>query len=459
MSNFVILGAGFIVLAAASALHPIRGWAKDLLSQRYLLLFIVPVFVLLGWPIDNLEAYRGGSELGWQRAVRIALFTGVSGLLMVSTMCQRPFRIPRSGVFALFALYTLLAAFSSSYSAEPLQTGWKVFELFVVLFFALVLYARQESRPEKVISLTNGLLYLAFALCLMSVIGGAISPERAWTGFGLAGLGTRSMAGVVPAINANMLGQLGGIVALVGISRLLTTTMPVRLGDWLVPLVGVVTLVLAYSRTSLITFALFFVVLIILLRRVTLMLFMVPALFISIAIFPGIIMEYLARGQDAQQFASMSGRIYMWEAALEAWRQSPLLGHGFFVGHKHVELDNGRFLATVDSTYLETLVNLGIVGFLLILAFGIGTFRLAWRVLAQCRKVSLDMVPTVSTLFIFVAFIVVRSFTASSFQVLHYNLLFLMVALVGLHIVERHAFMNDMDQMRPWARTSIIPVR
>lgn len=172
-------------------------------------------------------------------------------------------------------------------------------------------------------------------------------------------------------------------------------------------------------------------------RRHDLLLLAVPAVLLVWTLFLDDILEYMARGQDEEQFASMSGRTHMWEAALDAWQQSPLLGHGYFVGHKNVQISNGKFLETVDSTYIETLVNLGIVGFSLIAAFAIGTLHLAWKVFKKSRHGRRNMLPTTIVLFIFVGFIVARSFTASSFQVLHYNLIFLMVAIVSLQIVER----------------------
>jgi len=440
MSNLIIFASGLALLAFVSVFQPLREWLSDLLSQRYMLLCILPIFVLFGWPIDDLESYRVGNDLGWQRVARIILFTSFFGLTAISILYRRSFIFPRSRVFAIFALYILFAAASAIYSPEPLQSLWKAFELLVLLMFASSLYARHISNPENnVVEVTNALLYLVFSLCLMSLAGGFLAPEIAWRDFESAGFGVRSMSGVVPMINPNTLGQLGGIVALVGMFRLLISagTRIGKAGDWFVLFVGFLTLLLAYSRTSLVAFILLFVLLLFLLRRYDLLLLAVPAVLLVWALFLNDILEYMARGQDAEQFASMSGRTHMWEAALDAWYQSPLLGHGFYVGHKDVQISNGKFLETVDSTYVETLVNLGAVGFALIAAFTFGVLHLAWQVFKKIRNKRRDMLPTAIVLFIFVGFIVVRSFTASSFQVLHYNLIFLMVAIVALYILKR----------------------
>lgn len=255
MSNLIIFVSGLALLASVSVFQPMRGWLSDLLSQRYMLLCILPIFVLFGWPIDDLESFRTGNDLGWQRVARIILFTGFFGLTAISILYRRSFIFPRSRVFVIFALYVLLATASTLYSPEPLQSLWKAFELLVLLMFAAGLYARHIYKPENnVVEVTNALLYLVFSLCLMSLAGGFLAPEIAWRDFGLAGLGVRSMSGVVPMINPNTLGQLGGIVALVGMFRLLISagTRIGKAGDWFVLFVGLLTLLLAYSRTSLV---------------------------------------------------------------------------------------------------------------------------------------------------------------------------------------------------------------
>lgn len=434
MNSLTIFAFGALALATASALQPIRGWLKDLLSQRYLMIFIVPIMILFGWPRDNMEAFRDGDDLGILRVVRMVLFLGFFVLTLIAILPKQRLSVPRSGVLALFALYTLLAALSALYSMEPLQSLWKAFELIVIVMFAAVLYAQHKFRPWLVVGLTNALLYLAFSLCLMSLVGAVLAPELAWRDFGLTGLGVRSMSGVVPMLNPNMLGQLGGIVGLVGILRLLTPGSRM-MGDWLISAVGVLILFLAYSRTSLIAFAFLLFLLLILLRRQNILLLVLPIMFFLAPVFYDFIFDYFARGQNVEQLASFTGRTLMWEAALEAWWESPWLGHGFFVGHKYVEYGKG-FLATTDNTYVETLVNLGVAGLVLIVAFAMGVLRLALRVLKASRDRKSEMLPTAITLFIFVTFILMRSLTASSFQVLHHNLLFFTVAISALLIMD-----------------------
>lgn len=440
MNNFVIFSAGLATLGVISMFQPIRGWMTDLLSQRFMMIFVLPISILLGWPIDNLEAFRLGGELGWQRVARIVLFVALFLLTIVVVIARRRVVIPRSGVFAAFALYVALAAASSLYSREPLQSLWKAFELVVALLFAIEIFARHAHRPDRIASLANGLLYFAFALCVMSIVGGIMAPDLAWQDFGYAGLGSRSMNGVVPSVNANTLGQLGGIVALVGIFRLLASRESRSFGDWLPPVIGTTAMVLAYSRTSMVAFGLYLVFLIVALRRGRILFLVASVLLLASTSFQDFFLAYFARGQSTEQLTGLTGRTYYWMLAIDMWRRSPWFGHGFFVGHKYVDVGDDRVMATVDSTYVETLVNLGIVGFVSISVFAIAVSWKSWQVLIKCRATQRrDLLPTATVLFIFVGFIVIRSLTASSFQVLHYNLLFVMVAMGALHALDRIA--------------------
>ena len=163
MNNIVVAAAGLTVLGIASCLQPMRGWLRDLMADRYLLTFILPLFVLFGWPA-NKEVFRGGQELGWLRMARIVLFTGFM-VLLTARMFQQRSRLASSRPAALvvFSIYTLVAACSSVYSAVPLQTGWKAFELFVVYMFALQLCSRRTDAIRHANRLANALLYFTFA--------------------------------------------------------------------------------------------------------------------------------------------------------------------------------------------------------------------------------------------------------------------------------------------------------
>lgn len=429
-----------LVLTVLSRMQPIRGWLRDLLAERYLLAFVIPLFTLFGWPIENLEAFREGEELGWQRIARIALFGVFVVAFVWRTVRLGHFVVPRALTLRIFAVYAVVCGLSALYSPEPLQTLWKAIELIVLLMFALRLYDSSDDPMQRAARLANSLMYIAFSLCVFSLVGGALAPDVAWRDYGLGGIASRSMSGVAPVVNANMLGQLGGIVTVVALFEAMSAPKRLQRGYLIALAIGLLTLILAYARTSLIASALIAFALMIRFKRLGLLSVAILVAATLAAIFPDAIWRYLSRGQEADHFYSMSGRTNMWEFALKAFEARPLLGHGFFVGHKYVELGtSGRFLATADSTYVETLVNLGVVGFVLVVAFALSAGLQAMRVLRLSSASTRPKEPATVILFAFCAFILVRSLTASSFQVLHYNLVFLLVAIVALLLLERGA--------------------
>jgi len=432
LSKLYVFLIGLAVLVLASRIQPVKGWMRDFFSQKKSLAFMLPMLVLFGWPIDNIESFRTGADLGWQRVARIIIFIGFFCFYVYEISRKPGYKVPLSAPVILFFLYSLYAGISTLYSPEPMQTAWKSFELLVVLMFGLSLYQGCRNNPMNAVSLVNGLVYIAFALCLMSIVGGIVAPEHAWRDWGLLGLGERSMAGVAPSVNPNMLGQLGAMVILVGISGFLRITKEYRIGSAFVIAVGLASLLLAYSRTSIISTIIFSAFILFLLRKTSILVLLIPLGAIIGVLMAEPFMTYLARGQSAEQFASMSGRTYMWDAALNAWELSPWFGHGYYVGHKYVVLGGGRFLETADNTYVETLVNLGVMGFGLVTAFAFAYLKLivSHRSFMRCRSIEVQGLFVFSSIIFFV--ILVRSITASSFQVLHYNLLFLVVVLFAL---------------------------
>ncbi|MEF8761573.1 MAG: O-antigen ligase family protein [Candidatus Accumulibacter sp. UW25] len=438
MKDLAILFAGIAVVGMFTRIEPISGWWRALRNEHYLMAFVVPLLVLFGWPLEGVSAFRDGDQLGWQRVARMVFFGLIATHFVLKDLARQRTAVPPYSFFSVFGAYTLLCALSAFWSRESLQSLWKAIELVVVLMVTIELYQSRKNPVDRAASIAGSLMFLTFALCLMSIIGAVLAPERAWRDWGLEGLGVRSMGGAIPMINPNMLGQLGGMVAMVGILRFLLRPRRPTLGDLIVPAVGVVTLFLAYSRTSLIACLIIFVLTAVSMRRSSWLVVLAVFGVIIGTFFLEELIVYLVRGQTAEQFATLTGRLVMWDAALSAFWERPLFGHGFFVGHKYVEVaSTGKLLATADSTYVETLVNLGFAGLTLISLFAIMTSLQAWRSLSHSRYSPVHLQEIAMVFFVVIAFTMIRSVTASSFQVLHYNLVFLLIALIGLAFLDR----------------------
>lgn len=76
------------------------------------------------------------------------------------------------------------------------------------------------------------------------------------------------------------------------------------------------------------------------------------------------ITQFLARGESATQLFTLTGRTISWSAALELWQQRPLTGYGYYAGHRFgIDLGpGGPDLSTVDNTWIEALLDVGVIG-------------------------------------------------------------------------------------------------
>jgi O-antigen ligase len=429
--DLVILAAGLLAILLLSRVEPVRGWALGLLRQRRLLAFLLPLVILFGWPSGPGEAFREGVDLGGLRLARIALFL-VFGAHLALVVAVRG-RIPRLAALWSYALYVLWCGVSALWSPEPFQTLWKTGELAVLVLLAVALTGEKGDPVARARDLAGAIAFLAFALCVTALAGGLVAPDRAWPA---EGLGMWSMRGVVPQINANMLGQLGGMVAVIAAARLMIGIGRGRAGEWIVLSIGLAALLLAYSRTALITAPLVLVLTALAFRRWTALLLMAASPGGIALVLADPLRTYLARGQSPDLFATLSGRTLMWEEGLAAASRSPIIGHGFFVGHKYVERRGGIGFATMDNTHVETLINLGAIGLVLVLAIAVFALGHSWRLARESRR-SAAAIEIALVLFVTVHFVVLRSLAASSFQILHYNAIMLAVALPALWLMRR----------------------
>lgn len=90
--------------------------------------------------------------------------------------------------------------------------------------------------------------------------------------------------------------------------------------------------------------------------------------------------EVAAMGRDMEQAdpAKLTGRVTIWAQALEEFTEQPVLGHGygaFWTPRRLEEFErrNGWALAHSHSGYIESLINLGIVGLIMVLTIALTT--------------------------------------------------------------------------------------
>jgi O-antigen ligase len=79
---------------------------------------------------------------------------------------------------------------------------------------------------------------------------------------------------------------------------------------------------------------------------------------------------YVLRGESKQLIKSATGRQELWQVLWKSWQQSPWIGYGYFVGTRDgiVDVWNAAVNRPAHNVWLQSLVSMGVVGFLIFLA-------------------------------------------------------------------------------------------
>ncbi len=312
------------------------------------------------------------------------------------------------GLVGALALYALICGLSTIWSVYPALTAYKSLEYLTdVALLAAVLTEVHSAAEYKALFDWTWVLY---GLLLSSVwIGLALVPHLAWAqGFYTGALGHR-LVGVFPEQDYNRVGDLGAILGLVALVRLLGRGKHAVHRWWYVGLFlfSAAALVLSQTRSAMGGFIFGCLLLIVLSRRIRWAYgVLVTATLITLGGAGGAIWSFLARGQQEHQIASLSGRVQWWSAAWHVFLQHPFTGLGAYAGGRFAVLaamGNG-FTSTLHSDYLETLVGNGLFGPLPVIVALAGT----WWVLLRCvrslaplslqRQLALEAVAVLSVL-------------------------------------------------------------
>jgi O-antigen ligase len=96
---------------------------------------------------------------------------------------------------------------------------------------------------------------------------------------------------------------------------------------------------------------------------------------------------FFERGQTAQGIDTLSGRTVIWEAAHQTWLQHQWFGLGYYSGHRLGIPGLQETQSNIDNTWLETLVDVGILGMVPLALFVLCGF---WR-LIRSRELQGDV--------------------------------------------------------------------
>lgn len=333
------------------------------------------------------------------------------------------------GLLGRLLVFALLCVLSTTWSAYRAWTLYKSIEylVVVVLLAAIVAACGSLGRYKQLIDFTwtiDGLLLLSIWL------GAVVWPSVAFQPAG--GVIGVQLQGVLPIIADNGVGHVSAILAVVALSRFLR--IPHRRSSRVFYLtifgIALITMALAQTRSAILGFFVGTLLLLYFSKRIgalTCVLLAVVLLFLATSA-GSFFEEYMRRGQDADEVASLSGRTDWWEFGWTEFQKRPWTGMGAFTARFTVLAKFGdQEVSTVHNTYLEAALGVGIIGLIALLATFLGVWRSLIRELRRPpfdsarHQLALEVIGVLGV-------ITVRSFFSVGL-VVHYDIDFL--ALVG----------------------------
>jgi len=291
----------------------------------------------------------------------IMLYAQVRGRGYVASFNHRHILSP-----LFYVAYLLLGFASLLWSTNMVFTTLQLFmtseTLIFVYFFLATIYTLNKYHPDHPIRLSKTFSYSIFVMILIFVIGMYVDPDKFFRlthGGEVARLGGFMM-------NPNELGML----AVVGMACSLVDIkdqykVPFNLLISALMLYG---LLLTQSRSSLGSFLLVVVYFITRSKNYALKVGVMTCIILSL---PLVIKTIVVKQGDLQEVMSMTGRIPFWKALLtEGLPKEPWLGFGF------MRIAYGDYFSSVHTyaakmthnTFIQVLMNLGFIGFGIMLA-------------------------------------------------------------------------------------------
>jgi hypothetical protein len=362
-------------------------------------------------PVDTAAVYR------------IVLVFTVAVWLMLRLLLRRTHWIQSlfQGLLAGLTGYSLYAALTAIWSVYPFWSLYKACEYSVdiALLAAVLVTVRSVESYKSLFDWTWTLLGLALA---SAWLGAVVDPQDALDHYHFVGILGVRLKGVFPVQGANRIGDLGGILALVALARLLPMRGRCSHRSWysFLFLFGVISLIFSQTRTALAGFAAGVCVLLLVSGRLGLRKLLtigtataIVAGVLYIATPAGdLLRDYLQRGQSQQLISSLSSRVLWWETAWNLYKQTPLgIGMGAYAAEKVPSLTViGLQGESLHSDYMETILGTGFWGLFPLLLSLAGTWFVLLRALYRStlsspeRELAMEAVAVLSLLTVRTAF-------------------------------------------------------
>jgi len=346
--------------------------------------------------------------------------------LALASTFERPRLLPLRPYEVPLACYLLVIAASAVWSVNPLATELKAAQL--ASGYALLLgLSRLYSLETLIRAAATGIHLLAVA----ALAGMLVDPARALAPTDVY-VNVPRLHGIFPSIAPDLLGFLGAagvILTLAGVRPAFASGLAGSLG-----LIGLdaAVLLLSRSRTGVILLAVGVLALVLGGRRrgfhaLAVCAVAVVALVVASPTLSRQAVSFFHRGQSKSAFTTLTGRRDLWESALHDWRNRPLEGHGYYAGHRLGAVSRSVTFQTsnLDNTWIETGVDVGLIGLLPLAAFGLTGVRQ----LRQRRGVRPD--PLFAPLLALLLMCALSSFVNPSLELPSYTMIVFGLLLVG----------------------------
>lgn len=326
-------------------------------------------------PVDSAALYRLG-------------LVGFTALLLIGRLLRRKSAWLRplfQGLIGAMTAFALACAASSIWSVNPPWTLYKSLEYLVdLVLLAAILVTLRSVRDYQ--NLFNWNWVLTGLLIASAYVGAVIWPEEAWeAGYGGGMLGVR-LSGVYPGQGWNRLGDLGAILGVVAIARLMPLNRRKQDRLWYLVLLGlgILTIVLSQTRSALLGLTVGTLMVMAFTGRLKRGALLALG-FLGLVAMSGagsFLMTFLERGQSQEEMVSLSSRVSWWSMGWQLLSQHPWTGLGAFAAGPFGVFEKLGManVGPLHSDYVETLVGTSFWGLipLLIALFGTWWVLVRW---------------------------------------------------------------------------------
>lgn len=282
------------------------------------------------------------------------------------TIFGLPKRNLRKDVLLFLLLYALTGVFFFFLSPKPLIA------LYWGMLYASVLLVTWEllNRQDSALYRARLMIRLDYAIAILLTFFFVLGPMRPIIVSGAVNLRHYDLPFGLGIQTANGVGRVSAIAGLIALSRILHNSRTKRV-LWLTILGhSLLGLSVSQSRTALLGFSLGSLVLFWIARKRWWIVIFGPVI-AYIVWLSGFM--WRSGGQWEELIRGLSGREYLWDIAVEAWRQSPFLGFGF---HADRILLDGQH---VHMAYLHSLIQTGIIGTIFFVSAFVGIWAIIVR--------------------------------------------------------------------------------